>query len=265
MDLVTLFTAAALATRWADASSLPARPDIVPIADSTPTSPSATSGYQDHAIAQWQPFIAEASNRFGVPEPWVRAVMGAESGGHTTLDGEPITSPVGAMGLMQVMPDTYRDMRQRLGLGVDPFDPHDNILAGTAFLRAMYDRYGYPGFFAAYNAGPQRFDDYLLHGISLPDETLHYLSTIAPGLHQAVEAMRPEAVSPPSDAVRHVTSRSENALFFSLTNTSTTPGKSADATPAAHISKPDFGPSNGSPGGLFVPLSGASHSAQSQP
>jgi len=265
MDLVTLFTAAALATKSADTSSLPAHPDIVPIADSTPTGPSATSGYQDHAIAQWQPFIAEASSRFGVPEPWVRAVMGAESGGHTTLDGQPITSPMGAMGLMQVMPDTYRDMRQRLGLGVDPFDPHDNILAGTAFLKAMYDRYGYPGFFAAYNAGPQRFDDYLLHGISLPDETLHYLSTIAPGLHQAVEAMHPEAASPPADAVRQVTSRSENALFFSLTSTSVTPRKSADGAPAEHIAKPDVGPPNASSGGLFVPLSAASHTAQTQP
>jgi soluble lytic murein transglycosylase-like protein len=112
-------------------------------------------------IDRWQDFITEASRRFAVPEFWIRVVMAAESAGQTMLDGRPITSPAGAMGLMQVIPETYAEMRLRHGLGADPYDPRDNILAGTAYLRAMYDRYGNLGFFAAYNVGPARFEGYL--------------------------------------------------------------------------------------------------------
>ena len=133
----------------------------------------------DGALDRWQEFIAEASRRFGVSEAWIRAVMRAESGGRTMLDGCPITSRAGAMGLMQVMPDTYEEMRHAHGLGSDPYDPRDNILAGTAYLRAMYDRYGYPGPFAAYNAGPKRYEEYLRDGRPLPFETRAYLATIA--------------------------------------------------------------------------------------
>lgn len=97
----------------------------------------------DAALDRWRDFIAQASRRFGVPEAWIRAVMQAESGGRTMLDGHPITSGAGAMGLMQMMPDTYEEMRHAHGLGSDPYDPLDNILAGAAYLRAMYDRYGY--------------------------------------------------------------------------------------------------------------------------
>ncbi|MGD9601834.1 MAG: lytic transglycosylase domain-containing protein [Gammaproteobacteria bacterium] len=133
----------------------------------------------DAALDRWRDFIAQASRRFGVPEAWIRAVMQAESGGRTMLDGHPITSGAGAMGLMQMMPDTYEEMRHAHGLGSDPYDPLDNILAGAAYLRAMYDRYGYPGLFAAYNAGPKRYDEYLSHGRSLPAETRTYLATVA--------------------------------------------------------------------------------------
>jgi hypothetical protein len=129
-------------------------------------------------IDRWHPLIDEASCRFDLPVAWIRAVMRAESGGRTRLDGRPITSRAGAMGLMQVMPETYEEMRQRYGLGPDPYDPRDNILAGAAYLREMYDRYGYPGFFAAYNAGPARFDEYLLDGRSLPAETRRYLAAL---------------------------------------------------------------------------------------
>ncbi|MGE3651621.1 MAG: lytic transglycosylase domain-containing protein [Reyranellaceae bacterium] len=133
----------------------------------------------DSALDRWQGPIAEASRRFGVPEAWIRAVMQVESGGLTMLDGHPITSRAGAMGLMQVMPGTYEDMRRAHGLGADPHDPRDNILAGTAYLRAMYDLYGYPALFAAYNAGPGRYDDHLQQGRPLPAETRAYLASIA--------------------------------------------------------------------------------------
>lgn len=86
------------------------------------------------------------------------------------------------MGLMQVMPGTYADLRRRYSLGSDSYDPHDNILAGTAYLRQMYERYGYPSLFAAYNAGPARFDAYLFGGKQLPNETLHYVESILPGV-----------------------------------------------------------------------------------
>jgi soluble lytic murein transglycosylase-like protein len=106
--------------------------------------------------------------------------MHAESAGRTTLHGQPITSPAGAMGLMQMMPGTYRDMRAAYHLGADAYDPHDNILAGAAYLRAMYDRFGYPGLFAAYNAGPGRYDAYLKGETTLPAETSAYIAKLAP-------------------------------------------------------------------------------------
>jgi hypothetical protein len=137
----------------------------------------------------WRPYIEEASRRFDVPAQWIRAVMHQESGGHEYLDGSPITSSAGAMGLMQLMPATYGDLQSQYGLGGDPYDPHDNIMAGTGYIRQMYDKYGSPGFLAAYNAGPARVDDYLAGQGSLPAETENYVASIAPHLgDQAVTA-----------------------------------------------------------------------------
>jgi hypothetical protein len=130
----------------------------------------------------WGPYIREATKRFDVPELWVRTVMRVESGGNEYLNGQLITSPAGAMGLMQVMPETYDELRDRYSLGNDPFDPHENILAGTAYLREMYDIYGAPGFLAAYNAGPRRLDDYLSNNRALPDETRRYVAMIGPSI-----------------------------------------------------------------------------------
>src|SRR3546814_12521055 len=108
----------------------------------------------DASLDRWRDFSAEASRRFGVPEAWIRAVMHAESGGRTMLYGRPITSGAGAMGLMQVMPGTYEEMRRAHDLGSDPYDPRDNILAGTAYLRAMSDSSCYPGPCPALKYGP---------------------------------------------------------------------------------------------------------------
>jgi len=134
------------------------------------------------SAASWEALIAEASRRFGVPAPWVRGVMQVESSGRTTLNGRPITSPAGAMGLMQVMPETFAEMTRRYGLGSDPYEPRANILAGTAFLREMYDRFGVDHFLAAYNAGPSRVEDHLRTGRSLPDKTRRYVQALAPQL-----------------------------------------------------------------------------------
>ena len=133
----------------------------------------------------WGPYIREASTRFVVPEKWIREVMRQESGGKEYINGGLTTSSVGAMGLMQLMPVTYAQMRDRYGLGPDPYAPHDNILAGTAYIREMYARYGSPGFLAAYNAGPGRLDSYLIGGTPLPHETVGYLTSIAPRLGDA--------------------------------------------------------------------------------
>ena len=105
-------------------------------------------------LGRWAAPIAEASARFAIPQAWIRDVIRIESGGRQTVDGRPVVSRAGAMGLMQLMPETWRAMRALLGLGSDPHDPRDNILAGTFYLRLLYDRFGYPGLFAAYNAGP---------------------------------------------------------------------------------------------------------------
>lgn len=130
----------------------------------------------------WGPYIREASARFDVPELWIRSVMHVESGGNEYLNGSLITSGAGAMGLMQVMPSTYDELRQEYHLGDDPFDPHNNIMAGVAYMREMYDIYGSPGFLAAYNAGPNRLDDYLSNNRPLPDETRHYVAMIGPNI-----------------------------------------------------------------------------------
>ncbi len=128
----------------------------------------------------WGPYIGLASKRFDVPQRWIREVMRVESGGHEYLDGQPITSPAGAMGLMQVMPETYQELEYEYGLGSNPYNPRDNILAGTAYIREMYDLFGSPGFLAAYNAGPATYEAHLTYGTPLPWETQRYVAMIAP-------------------------------------------------------------------------------------
>jgi membrane-bound lytic murein transglycosylase B len=120
--------------------------------------------------------IAEASRRLRIPEHWIRAVLAAESDHDTRA-----VSDAGAMGLMQVMPATWDGLTARLELGDDPFEPHANIIAGTAYLREMLDRYGdVTGMLAAYNAGPSRYDEYLSDGRPLPAETIDYVAKLAP-------------------------------------------------------------------------------------
>ena len=122
-------------------------------------------------------YVAEASKRFGIPEAWIRAVMRVESASEVG-----VTSSAGAMGLMQVMPQTYATLRPRLDLGANAYDPHDNIMAGAAFLRDMHDRYGDAGFLAAYNAGPARYEEFRAGGRALPSETILYMARLGPML-----------------------------------------------------------------------------------
>ena len=132
-------------------------------------------------VDRWRPLVEEASTRFGIPTSWIERVIRAESRGHTMLNGRPIRSRAGAIGLMQLMPSTWADMRSRLALGNDPDDPRDNISAGTFYLRLLYDRFGYPGLFGAYNAGPGTYEAYLAGRRRLPSETVAYLQTVGEG------------------------------------------------------------------------------------
>lgn len=171
-------------------------------------------------------FVRDAAQRFGVPASWIGAVMAIESGGDVLA-----LSPQGAMGLMQVMPETWASLRARHGLGDNPYDPRDNIFAGAAYLRELHDRYGSPGFLAAYNAGPGRYDDHLVTGRPLPHETQLYVATLAPLIGQRQDD---DIVT----ASRRIGSWQEAPLFVTRArdNFAVTPGASNTTTerPSQH-------------------------------
>ncbi|MEF9600864.1 Membrane-bound lytic murein transglycosylase C [bioreactor metagenome] len=139
--------------------------------------------------------IEEASQRFGIPPSWIIAVMQVESAGDMRA-----ISTAGAMGLMQVMPSTWAELRIRHALGRDPFEPRDNILAGTAYLREMWDRYGnVAAMLAAYNAGPGRYDEYRATARPLPAETRAYVAALTPILLGERPSGSGSTVAPPPD------------------------------------------------------------------
>lgn len=142
---------------------------------------------------QWRPIIKEASVRFDIPATWIHAVIRAESAGCTHMNGQLTTSVAGAMGLMQLMPKTWQTYQGRLHLGEDPHNPSDNVLAGVAYLRDLYDAYGQPGLFAAYHAGPARFEDHLSSGRPLPNATIEYLRRVQQPVESSTRS--PEIVS----------------------------------------------------------------------
>jgi hypothetical protein len=222
-------------------------------------------------IDHWEPYITEAAQRFAIPQDWIRAVMRSESGGRTMLNGHPITSVAGAMGLMQLMPGTYADMRNRYGLGTNSYDPHDNVLAGAAYLHLMYQQYGYPSLFAAYNAGPARFDGYLLRGKSLPSATLAYVGGIVPGVETAMARGQSAFQNATPNVVLSVAKKyrsgQKEGLFFTLNQPSNTqfltsnepeiPSHSPRASATNIASNQEFESQNPATqtGGLFIPLS----------
>lgn len=133
----------------------------------------AQSVTRSESVDQFAKFVDEASDRFAVPARWIRAVMQVESGGN-----ERATSSRAAMGLMQLMPGTWVQLSVRYGLGLDPFDPHDNIVAGAGYLKEMHDRFGSAGFLAAYHAGPTRYEQYVATGQRLPPQTTVYVAAV---------------------------------------------------------------------------------------
>lgn len=239
MAALTRIAAPLLAASLALATPMVARADDAPQA-------SQSAFRASPAVERWRPYIAEASQRFGIPQAWIAAVMQAESAGLTHLNGRPITSHAGAMGLMQVMPGTWAAMRRQHGLGPNPHHPRDNVMAGTAYLRAMYDRFGYPGLFAAYNAGPGRYAEHLRTGRSLPAETRGYIAQLA---------RAPATPSMPSAML------SGTRLFFALGGAE---NESSDAISVSNRPPTDSAeradsdarpaPEQSASGALFVPL-----------
>lgn len=185
-------------------------------------------------------FIDEASQRFAIAPNWIRSVQSIESAGDVHA-----RSPKGAMGLMQIMPATWAELRQRYNLGNDPYDPHDNIMAGAAYLRELLDRYGLPGVFAAYNAGPFRYEEHLAGG-SLPDETRAYVAKLADLL----------AIELPPRWTSSGQSSAAAALFVTRSDLMKTRDRLLALMPSSGvttaISAPDVSPMVPRPVGVFV-------------
>ncbi|WP_426265283.1 transglycosylase SLT domain-containing protein [Sphingomonas sp. PWP1-2] len=194
----------------------------------------------DRSVVSISAYVTEAAKRFAIPEAWIYAVMRVESSNNPRA-----VSPKGATGLMQIMPATWRYLRARYGLADNVYDPRGNIFAGAAYMRELYDRYGAPGFLAAYNAGPARYEAYVSRGRPLPAETIGYVAKLAPITTGAPTAIGAAERFDPSAWTR-------STIFVSGSKSAsvameTKPVERADA--ASDVTQPP-------PSGLFVALSG---------
>ncbi|MDA9408753.1 MULTISPECIES: lytic transglycosylase domain-containing protein [unclassified Bradyrhizobium] len=213
--------------------------------DTAASAQSASAGRPaiGQTVKSFEGFITEASQRFAIAPNWIRSVQSIESAGDVHA-----RSPKGAMGLMQIMPATWAELRERYNLDNDPYDPHDNILAGTAYLRELLDRYGSPGVFAAYNAGPSRYEEHLAGG-SLPDETRAYVAKLANLL----------AIELPPRWTSSGRSAATATLFVTRSDLMKTRGRLLALMPSggvtAAISAPDISHMVPQPIGMFVPRS----------
>jgi hypothetical protein len=166
----------AIAERLAPAPQTAAIPEKVVVAGPSVFAREKQMSFTD-LMRRWEPLIKKASKRFKVPADWIREVIRLESGGRTMLaEHTPMVSSHGAQGLMQLLPATYSEMRTQYRLGANPFDPHDNIFAGAAYLSWLRGKYGYPAMFTAYNDGPGNYEQRTAKGQQFPAETQNYLS-----------------------------------------------------------------------------------------
>jgi soluble lytic murein transglycosylase-like protein len=117
--------------------------------------------------------VPEAAARSSLPPNIIVRVMMAESGGNPRA-----LSAKGAMGCMQIMPATWASLSARYSLGRDPWDARANMSAGSLYLAELAQRHGFPGAFAAYNAGEARWLRYRDSGASLPAETVAYMARL---------------------------------------------------------------------------------------
>lgn len=118
-------------------------------------------------------YALEASVRSGLGQDVITRVMQAESAGRPNA-----ISPRGAIGCMQIMPATWAYLTQRYGLGSDPFDARMNMIGGALYLAELTRRFGLPGAYAAYNAGPGRYVRFAVNGGRLPAETVAYAARL---------------------------------------------------------------------------------------
>lgn len=216
---------------------------------SAPTSCTAATAATAETSHPYAAPVAEASQRFGIPERWIWRVMHAESRGNQRA-----VSRAGAMGLMQIMPPTWAMLSARHRLGNDPFDVRANILAGAAYLRAMWDRYrDVRLMLAAYNAGPGRADAYAAGRRGLPAETLAYVRQIAPelGASDGPSSVRAPALAAPGWRNASLFAASPQLTDTAETRTAAAPtlGDKAASSPVRTM---PVAPSNP----LFVSLSG---------
>jgi soluble lytic murein transglycosylase-like protein len=119
-------------------------------------------------MRRYDPHITEAAQLYQLPEAFIRAVVLVESNFYPDA-----VSRVGAIGLMQLMPTTAANM------GVlDPFDPRQNVLGGTRYLRVLANRFRGDLVLtvAAYNAGEGAVDKY--HGVPPYAETRRYVRNV---------------------------------------------------------------------------------------
>lgn len=194
--------------------------------------------------------VRDASLRFGIPEQWIWAVMRVESAGR--IDA---TSHAGAMGLMQVMPGTWASLTARHGLGGNAYDPHANIMAGAAYLRQMHDRYGSPGFLAAYNAGPGRYEQYLRGARGLPAETQNYVAKLAPMIGDGVTVPHTVTTAGNADTLPPPRPSWTQASLFAVRSRS---AENADSVVEPATQSPLRVASPAPLNGLFAPVSGRS-------
>jgi soluble lytic murein transglycosylase-like protein len=137
----------------------PAAPPVA--AQSAPAAPEQPKALNPAELAD------AAADKYGLPRSLVRSVMAAESGSQSQA-----VSPKGAIGLMQLMPGTAQE------LGADPYDPAQNVDAGTRYLRSLLERYNGALWhaLAAYNAGAGAVEKY--HGVPPYRETINYIGRI---------------------------------------------------------------------------------------
>jgi len=123
----------------------------------------------------------EAALRSRLSLDVVLRVMRVESAGRRSA-----VSHKGAMGCMQIMPGTWAYLTRRYALGPDPFAPRMNMIGGALYLAELAARYGFPGAYSAYNAGPGRYERHVARGVPLPRETVAYTARMT-GRAQARE------------------------------------------------------------------------------
>lgn len=157
-----------------------------PEAEDAPQRPAAAASRTRPSAAEIDTFVEEAAQQYSLDAALIRAVIGQESAGDARA-----VSRVGAQGLMQLMPATAKE------LGVtDPFDPRQNILAGSRYLRQMLDLFDQDVrlALAAYNAGPNAVRRH--GGIPPYRETQDYVRRITRAYQSALERPAPRPARP---------------------------------------------------------------------